>query len=321
MKCRKSVAELTPQEKQDFVDAIIALKNPALAPNPAAAASRIPAAATSVTNGGGIPNRYDDYVWMHSVVSGGAHRGPAFGPWHREFLRQLEYDLQQVSGKPEITIPYWDWIVDRTPSDPGWPFTPDFMGGFGNASTGLISTGKFADPATFRINIRFTGDSNLTLKRQRGIPPEDRLPIRATVLHAIGVGVAPGNAWPSVYDAAPFHPAQFTPALLDAAFRKYLEVLLHDGVHGWIGGAWDFVGTTPRNGGHMTFVPVAVNEPAFWLHHCMVDRLWAIWQRKSPTLAHIPPPGAANLGHNSSNVMLRFDNPTPFQHAGPPASD
>ncbi|MGH3936256.1 MAG: tyrosinase family protein [Pseudonocardiaceae bacterium] len=303
---------LTQQEKQDFVNAVIALKNPALAPNPAAAASRIPAAATRVTSGGGTPNRYDDYVWMHNVVGGGAHRGPAFGPWHREFLRQLEYDLQQVSGKPDITIPYWDWIVDRTPGDPGWPFTPDFMGGFGNATTGLISTGEFADPAKFRINIRLPGDGDLILKRQRGIPPANLLPVRADVLHAIGVGVAPGDPWPSVYDAAPFHAMSFTQALVDAAFRKYLEVLLHDGVHGWIGGAWDFVGGIPQNGGHMSFVPVAVNEPAFWLHHCMVDRLWAIWQRKSPTPAHIPPPGTANAGHNGPNVMIRFDNPAHF---------
>src|SRR3954454_23902556 len=101
MECRKSVADLTLTEKTDYVNAVLALKDPTRAP------SMITAAQTMVTSGGGTPNRYDDYVWMHNQVGGGAHRGPAFGPWHREFLRQFEFDLRQVSGNDEITIPYW----------------------------------------------------------------------------------------------------------------------------------------------------------------------------------------------------------------------
>lgn len=97
MKCRRSVAQLTAAEKSQLVQVFLDLKNPAKAP------SLIPAAQAAVTNGGGTPNRYDDYVWMHNTVSLGAHRGPAFGPWHREFLHQIEFDLQQVSGNPELT--------------------------------------------------------------------------------------------------------------------------------------------------------------------------------------------------------------------------
>src|SRR4051812_46282215 len=106
MKCRElvSVADLTLSERTAFTNALLALK---IAP------SRIALAATAVTNGGGTPNRYDDYVWMHSTVGAGAHFGPAFGPWHREFLRQMEFDLRQVSGDPDIIIPYWDWTTGR----------------------------------------------------------------------------------------------------------------------------------------------------------------------------------------------------------------
>jgi hypothetical protein len=303
MKCRKSVAELTVTEKQAYVAAVLALKNPALAP------SRIPDAATLVTAGGGMPNRYDDYVWMHNVIGGGAHRGPAFGPWHREFLRQFEFDLQQVSGDPEMAIPYWDWTTDQSPGSTGWPFTGGFMGGFGNILTGMISTGLFSNPAIFRMNIRRPGDNDLTLKRSRGIPSPASLPVRADVLPALGVGIPPGGAWPTIFDASPFHSDPTTQAEVMASFRKYLEYLLHNGIHVWIGDIWD----NNQNGGHMTFPPVAVNDPMFWLHHANVDRLWGIWQRKSPTPGYVPlVAGTANNGHNGPDIMARFNNPAHF---------
>src|SRR5215218_9967813 len=303
MICRKSVAVLSPQEKADFVAAVLDLKNPAAAP------SRIPAAAAAVTAAGGTPNRYDDYVWVHNTVGTGAHRGSAFGPWHREFLRQFEFDLGQVSGDPHMAIPYWDWTVDQTPAAAGWPFTADFLGGFGNALTGIIATGLFANPATFRINIRRQGDTDIALKRSRGIPAGNALPDRADVLHALGVAVVPaGTPWPSVYDAVPFNGnppgtvAERT-AQANAAFRKYLEWVLHDGIHVWIGG----INAAQTDGGHMTFPSVAVNDPIFFLHHANVDRLWTIWQQLHPAAGYEPAAGA-NAGHNLNDVMAQFSN-------------
>lgn len=42
---------------------------------------------------------------------------------------------------------------------------------------------------------------------------------------------------------------------------------LHDDVHGWVGG-------------YMGAVPVAAFDPVFWAHHCMIDRIWYLWQVK-----------------------------------------
>lgn len=47
-----------------------------------------------------------------------------------------------------------------------------------------------------------------------------------------------------------------------------LEVV-HDALHDAIGG----------EGGHMSYPDVAAFDPIFWLHHCNVDRLLALWQR------------------------------------------
>jgi Common central domain of tyrosinase len=313
MKCRNSVAQLTAEEKAQLVQAFLDLKDPAKSP------SRIPAAQVAVTNGGGTPNRYDDYVWMHNTVSHGAHRGPAFGPWHREFLHQFEFDLQQVSGHPELTLPYWDWTTDRSAASAGWPFTNDFMGGFGNAgpgpTTGFITTSQFSDPANWRINIRRGNDADLTLKRSRGVPSGAELPTREDVLFALGPGVPAGSAWPSVYDFAPWNDTsgQPTDGQILRSFRKFLERVLHDGIHVWIGDAWEFVGNSPRDGGHMTFPAVAVNDPVFWLHHCNVDRLWSIWQRKAALSAYVPQvAGTATAGHNGEDDMTNLAAPEWF---------
>src|SRR5688572_28844784 len=247
MKCRKNVRDLAPAEKTAYRNAVLALKT---------APSLIPAAQTAVTGGGGTPNRYDDYVWIHNVIGSGSHRGPAFGPWHRELLRQFELDLRQVSGNPDISIPYWDWISDGTAASPGWPFTTDFLGGFGDATTGQISTSPFSDPTQWRMNIRT--DASLVLKRARGGPfTAVTLPTLATALPVFSI---------SAYDVSPFHsnPGTLTPAQrtaqANASFRKYLEWLLHDGIHVWIGGLWNFdAAGNPQDGGHMSFPPVAIN--------------------------------------------------------------
>ncbi|EPE28797.1 Di-copper centre-containing [Glarea lozoyensis ATCC 20868] len=46
---------------------------------------------------------------------------------------------------------------------------------------------------------------------------------------------------------------------------------IHNNVHGHVGGT-----------GHMGNVGVASFDPIFWLHHCNVDRLFAIWQELYP---------------------------------------
>ncbi|KAK2778713.1 hypothetical protein CKAH01_11639 [Colletotrichum kahawae] len=48
---------------------------------------------------------------------------------------------------------------------------------------------------------------------------------------------------------------------------------IHNNVHNLTGGnKWDL------GMGHMSDVPVAAFDPVFWLHHCQIDRLLAIWQ-------------------------------------------
>ncbi|KAL4861797.1 hypothetical protein BDV12DRAFT_203650 [Aspergillus spectabilis] len=48
---------------------------------------------------------------------------------------------------------------------------------------------------------------------------------------------------------------------------------LHNNIHGWVGGDFN---------GHMSQIPVATFDPLFWLHHCNIDRIFALWQGLNP---------------------------------------
>jgi tyrosinase len=50
---------------------------------------------------------------------------------------------------------------------------------------------------------------------------------------------------------------------------------IHDLIHGWAGGMDP---NNPDQGGDMGVVATAAYDPIFWSHHCMIDRLWYLWQ-------------------------------------------
>jgi tyrosinase len=59
-----------------------------------------------------------------------------------------------------------------------------------------------------------------------------------------------------------------------ADFSNQVENI-HDGVHGWVGG-------------DMGVIVTSAFDPIFWSHHCMIDRLWYLWQLQNG-VNNIPP--------------------------------
>jgi hypothetical protein len=282
MNCRKNLRTLfaeynaaSPAEKPNTAlmklkDAILALKNPALHPSQLIGRADVAAdiasdlAAGMLGPGSTLVTRYDDFVWAHHQVMmlgpndpagpNLAHRGPAFGPWHRELLRLYEAELQAAVGDPTLTLPYWDWTMDRSAADPGFPFTTDFLGGDGAGNPNdRVTSGDFAalplncDEEGFGFLRRhFGGDGP-------GLPP-------ASAVQAC-LGITP-------YDSSPWN----IYSAMISSFRNTLEgwvgpAAIHNAVHRWIGGSME-PGTSP-------------NDPVFFFHHCNIDRLWSIWEQKN----------------------------------------
>jgi hypothetical protein len=269
MGCRKNQATLTGPEKTAFANAVLALKQ---------APSQM-----------GLANRYDDYVQMHvNSMTGGnnwAHRRPGFLPWHREYLRRFEQDLQAID--PTVNLPYWDWTVDNSPASSIWG--ADLMGGDGTGVNHKVETGPFAfDAGNWTINVHDPGDGGFPYLRRNfggnGFAPT--LPTATQLTNCLTE---------TPYDEDPWDDSSTL-----ASFRNRLEGWfgagsIHNRVHVWVGGA----------DGTMLF-STSPNDPVFWLHHCNIDRLWVEWLKQHPAEAYHPSGGAGDsgpAGHNLPDSM------------------
>jgi tyrosinase len=87
--------------------------------------------------------------------------------------------------------------------------------------------------------------------------------------------------------------AQVDEVLAEPNFVVFSDALedLHDGVHGWTGGT-------------MGDVAYAAFDPVFWAHHCMIDRLWWLWQQDNRINA-VPAAGWEDIVLEPFNMTVR----------------
>jgi tyrosinase len=324
LRVRKNAASLTADEKLNFVDAVLGLKKK---PSPWVDGLTV----------------YDTFVLWHRDAFGcavmAAHMGPAFFPWHRQFVLLFEEQLRLI--EPTVTVPYWDWTVDNTHDAAVWG--DDLMGGNGDpAADYAVTTGPFRKGA-WTINIFDYSDQQRLpfLVRQFGaghlapnLPTVEQLEVALSI---------------PVYDVAPWN-TMLTPG---SSFRNALEGWqdcvsescdpedghypvctgphnFHNGVHLWIAGeyklaheggrdhnpdgspATDMVATpatddddAPNLFGTMA-ANSSLNDPVFWLHHANIDRIWNEWMRRHGQ-EYLPVSGGP-IGHNLDDHMWPFSH-------------
>lgn len=294
---RKDVKDLTAQEKRDFVRAIYKLKR---TPSPF---------------GKRKISYYDFLVYYHRRASNdlengnGAHMGPAFLPWHREFLNAFEALLTNISGK-HIAVPYWDWT---NPASTQAMLSDDMMGGTGDPGDRYaVKTGPFRK-----------GRWELKLRDRPGAPN----PLRPDVDDAVdrpyiqrGIGLDPlAPGLPTVeetdailgigrYDSRPW--SAETP--VKDSFRCAIEgwsrldgtegIGGHNQVHMFIGGSW---GSERRPQLGTITDATSPNDPIFWLLHANADRIWTKWQMENGRRNYRPEKGAT-FGHNLRDPLSQF---------------
>ena len=194
-----------------------------------------------------------------SVGRNAAHRGPMFLPWHRTFMILLEEWIGIVTGNSDFGLPYWDWAADGELAEgQQWRtvlWTDDYLGESRNA----VFSGRVGD-----MRVRLWQDDVGTLwsvnprriERDAGRdsdPSNRSLPTQSDVTIAMNE---------NAYDVFPYTTSS------SGGHRNRLEgwiavPQLHNLVHVWIGGDMS-PGTSP-------------NDPAFFLNHCNVDRIWEAW--------------------------------------------
>ncbi|VDK30161.1 unnamed protein product [Gongylonema pulchrum] len=213
---------LTDEERERFHNAIIQLKR---------------------------SGEYDTMALIHgqAAVSGGAHSGPAFLPWHREFMKRFEIALRQID--PSVAVPYWDSTLDNGLPDPrdSVMWTNELMGT--TDASGTLSGGDFAHFLTFKKDRRVrrrVGAQGSPFK-----PSEIDWFLQQNRIENVLAYTAPrqGCQYRANYNALEY---------------------THGNQHIFVGGDM----FDPYTSG---------NDPSFYLHHSFVDYIWEMYRQRRQT--------------------------------------
>ncbi|GMR44720.1 hypothetical protein PMAYCL1PPCAC_14915, partial [Pristionchus mayeri] len=186
-------------------------------------------------------------IHAEQTRGGAAHSGPAFLPWHREYIKRMELALRQID--PGLALPYWDSTLDGALPRPADSiiFTDEFGGMSGSGS---VTSGPFANWRTLegRPAIR------------RAVGAQGSCFKESEIAFVMGQG--------TIDQVLAFTaPKTGCPVRTDYNCLEYT----HGNVHIFVGG-------------DMFDTETSANDPLFFFHHTFVDLIWEMWrqQRQGP---------------------------------------
>ncbi|RAK81388.1 tyrosinase family protein [Aspergillus fijiensis CBS 313.89] len=269
---RQEWQELKPQERTDYIDALWCMRSrPSRLPR-----DRFP----------GARDRIDDFVITHINNTLVIHNNGLLLPWHRHFTWLWEQAIREECGYAGAQ-PYWDWPLythNNLPSSPLFDNSPTSLGG-----NGIYNASTVEHPALCPANL------GGCLPPGVGGGCVTSGPFANWTLH-----LGPfSRDFVKSYGSLPPDPWRYNPRCLNRNFRpESLQILNTQQRVDMLLGAPDmdaFMAVMdPSNatligshgGGHTTVggamldVFASPHDPAFFLHHGMVDRMWALWQER-----------------------------------------
>ncbi|KUJ21549.1 Di-copper centre-containing protein [Mollisia scopiformis] len=245
---------------------------------------------------GGVANANPKGSWQGYCT----HTSILFAPWHRPFLALYEQTLYSIvqniaaqfpstsrarytAAAATFRIPYWDWATQHADDPEGYfpaIVSTQYVNVITPTSGGQVT--QIANPLySTTFNPLIPGDFS-TGTTQSGWPTTLRYPSDPSSPSATSqdsqVTASMKTNYPNLRDTV-------NTLLTDPKYTNYTTFSnhqlisndagdegslenVHDSIHGTVGG----------NGGHMSDLDYAAHDPAFWLHHANVDRIFAIWQ-------------------------------------------
>ena len=187
------------------------------------------------------------------------HNDPSlFLTWHRAYVYWFEKALAQAfrwkkdDPELEITLPYWDWTLfdEETDAANGIPQAVDdeTWEVDGETEPNPLKSAK----SLYRVEaLGLEGDQQFTHRYTTQL--RSRIPLLRFQVE-------------SYYQENDY-----------ATFNNDFDFGAHGAIHVLVGGE-STQSRLPGRGGDMSRVVSASFDPIFWLHHCMVDRVWFRWQ-------------------------------------------
>ncbi|KAI0291784.1 Di-copper centre-containing protein [Multifurca ochricompacta] len=295
---RKEWRAFNSHEKEAWIRAVNCLSHlphdPALKPSVDPSVSLIPP-----LNASG--SYYDDFVYIHMDLNTRIHFTGLFLPWHRWYVHVYEQALKSKCGYTGAS-PYWNWTIDA----------PDFFeSSFWKDSNPLSGLGGWGVPSKdFSVPdggfkaLHLSYPSPHTLRRNFTLRPWDIPFIFFT---------EPKKMANTSFSASEIEKLLETPSGDYKGFQKSFEAFqgAHGAVHLIMGG--DLGGQCPRNApANCTPGPTwSPNEPLFWMHHAMVDKVWFDWQNRDPA-------NAKSFFGGSVQAIQSPDTYNQYPNGGPP---
>lgn len=211
---------------------------------------------------------FDVFTTIHSANAAEAHGGSAFLPWHRYYLVELEDALRSIN--PAVVLPYWDWSLDSQDPAVSPVWATNLLGGA--TPGGCIPDGPFA-------NVQAPQPTPHCVRR--------------------GFTARTANGMAGVQFEEPSVIAQLISAA--TSFTNFVEAweFAHGAPHVAIGGA-----DLTSNFGDMFFISTSPQDPAFFLHHAYVDKVWADRQQNNAPTDY--------AGTQNGRTVAATDNVPPF---------